>query len=168
MIKASIKTLPFIILAFAIVAGASYFAYYVISNQDVASRLIGGQKDVHGCLIAAGYSWCISEQRCIRQWEESCKALDQSDETTIKLLFAEKYHKSVSKINLIIEKRTEKYVRGGVQFLDDKGASGGGGNFFAAKIDNQWSLVFDGNGSFSCKDLKIYDFPENMQEGCTK
>ena len=33
---------------------------------------IGGDKDEHGCLIAAGYSWCESKQKCLRTWEEGC------------------------------------------------------------------------------------------------
>lgn len=33
---------------------------------------IGGQKDSHGCLIAAGYSWCDALQKCYRPWEENC------------------------------------------------------------------------------------------------
>ncbi|HTY39639.1 MAG TPA: MliC family protein [Candidatus Paceibacterota bacterium] len=36
--------------------------------------IIGGQKDAHGCLGAAGYSWCEARQACIRQWEEYCTA----------------------------------------------------------------------------------------------
>lgn len=35
--------------------------------------LIGGQKDEHGCLAAAGYSWCKSTQKCQRMWEEYCQ-----------------------------------------------------------------------------------------------
>ncbi|MDD5651163.1 MAG: eight-cysteine-cluster domain-containing protein [Candidatus Nanoarchaeia archaeon] len=35
-------------------------------------KLIGGDKDEHGCLIAAGYSWCEVKQQCIRSWEENC------------------------------------------------------------------------------------------------
>lgn len=38
----------------------------------VTPTAIGGQKDEHGCLIAAGYSWCDSKQKCLRTWEESC------------------------------------------------------------------------------------------------
>ena len=34
--------------------------------------LIGGQKDAHGCLIAAGYSWCAAQNKCLRPWEEPC------------------------------------------------------------------------------------------------
>lgn len=37
-------------------------------------KIIGGQKDEHGCLIAAGYSWCEAKQKCLRTWEEKCEA----------------------------------------------------------------------------------------------
>lgn len=37
-------------------------------------QLIGGQRDEHGCLVAAGYSWCDVLQKCIRPWEEKCVA----------------------------------------------------------------------------------------------
>jgi|GEM_PF-5430281 len=41
---------------------------------DKGSRreLIGGEKDEHGCLVAAGYSWCESKKKCLRSWEEDC------------------------------------------------------------------------------------------------
>jgi len=35
-------------------------------------RLIGGDRDEHGCLVAAGYSWCEQKQTCLRIWEEPC------------------------------------------------------------------------------------------------
>lgn len=34
---------------------------------------IGGEKDEHGCLPAAGYQWCPSQQKCMRMWEEYCE-----------------------------------------------------------------------------------------------
>ena len=34
--------------------------------------LIGGEKDSHGCYVAAGYSWCAASSKCIRVWEEYC------------------------------------------------------------------------------------------------
>jgi hypothetical protein len=37
-------------------------------------KLIGGDKDAHGCLPAAGYSWCEVKQKCLRVWEEPCDA----------------------------------------------------------------------------------------------
>jgi hypothetical protein len=36
-------------------------------------QIIGGDRDEHGCLIAAGYRWCPSEQECMRMWEEYCE-----------------------------------------------------------------------------------------------
>jgi len=36
-------------------------------------KLIGGDKDAHGCLPAAGYTWCEVKQKCLRSWEEKCE-----------------------------------------------------------------------------------------------
>ena len=38
------------------------------SNQ----QLIGGDKDEHGCIGSAGYTWCEPKQKCLREWEEPC------------------------------------------------------------------------------------------------
>jgi len=42
------------------------------TNDSNSSGLIGGEKDEHGCVIPAGYSWCESKQKCLRTWEENC------------------------------------------------------------------------------------------------
>ena len=34
--------------------------------------IIGGDKDEHGCIGSAGYTWCESKGRCLREWEEGC------------------------------------------------------------------------------------------------
>ena len=39
-----------------------------------SEKIIGGQKDESGCLIAAGYSWCEAKQKCLRTWEQYCTA----------------------------------------------------------------------------------------------
>lgn len=33
---------------------------------------IGGERDEHGCLPTAGYTWCEAKQKCLRTWEEEC------------------------------------------------------------------------------------------------
>lgn len=38
----------------------------------VNEKPIGGDTDEHGCLPAAGYSWCELKQKCLRLWEEPC------------------------------------------------------------------------------------------------
>ncbi|VVB78140.1 Uncharacterised protein [uncultured archaeon] len=36
-------------------------------------KIIGGDKDPHGCLGPAGYSWNESEKNCVREWENGTK-----------------------------------------------------------------------------------------------
>lgn len=36
--------------------------------------VVGGDKDAHGCVGSAGYSWCAVKNKCLRIWEESCEA----------------------------------------------------------------------------------------------
>lgn len=98
--------------------------------------------------------------------EESLEPLFTTEES-IKELFAGKYNKKVSAVSLDITKETEDYARGSVTFLDE-GPLGIGGIFLATKIDGEWMLVFDGNGSFSCEMLRDYNFPEDMMEGCAE
>jgi len=45
--------------------------------------LIGGETDEHGCLVAAGYSWCEEKQKCLRSWEENCTTEQPSPEASI-------------------------------------------------------------------------------------
>ncbi len=36
-------------------------------------QIIGGDKDEHGCLGSAGYTWCEEKEKCLRVWEEPCE-----------------------------------------------------------------------------------------------
>ncbi|MFZ1536443.1 MAG: hypothetical protein WAT23_03550 [Chromatiaceae bacterium] len=29
----------------------------------------GSDRDAHGCIGSAGYTWCAHEQQCVRSWE---------------------------------------------------------------------------------------------------
>jgi hypothetical protein len=42
-------------------------------------QIVGGDKDEHGCIPSAGYTWCEAKQKCIRQWEENCTQLVGGD-----------------------------------------------------------------------------------------
>ncbi len=48
----------------------------IFHSQKQQEKLIGGDKDSHGCLIAAGYSWCEVKNKCLRVWEEKCEVSD--------------------------------------------------------------------------------------------
>ncbi len=36
------------------------------------SPIVGGDRDAHGCIGSAGYTWCATKNKCLRTWEESC------------------------------------------------------------------------------------------------
>ena len=42
--------------------------------QPAASdeQMVGGDRDEHGCIGSAGYTWCEPKQKCLREWEEPC------------------------------------------------------------------------------------------------
>jgi len=52
------------------------FMSFVLAEQgsidketNGSDNAIGGDKDEHGCLITAGYSWNETEEKCVREWE---------------------------------------------------------------------------------------------------
>ena len=62
------KNTKIFIIALLIVVG---FGFYYWSNKKV-SLIIGGDRDAHGCIGSAGYSWCEAKASCIRSWETYC------------------------------------------------------------------------------------------------
>lgn len=46
-------------------------------------RLIGGEKDEHGCVIPAGDFWCESKQKCLRTGEENCTITVSSSKVNV-------------------------------------------------------------------------------------
>ena len=56
----------------------------VVISDLVDQKPIGGGKDEHGCLVAAGYIWCEAKQECLRVWEDWCEdeTLDIIDSLT--------------------------------------------------------------------------------------
>jgi len=49
----------------------------MLVNPTVASSagqpMAGSDKDIHGCIGSAGYSWCELKSKCLRVWEEKCE-----------------------------------------------------------------------------------------------
>lgn len=69
-----------IIIAVAVVAFGGVFAYQYLTQPKVPANtennqlIVGGDRDAHGCIPSAGYSWCEAKQKCLRTWEEPCQA----------------------------------------------------------------------------------------------
>ena len=41
-------------------------------------NIVGNDKDIHGCIGSAGYTWCQIKNKCLRVWEEKCKIIATS------------------------------------------------------------------------------------------
>lgn len=39
------------------------------ATVEPAPVLVGADRDAHGCIGSAGYSWCAREKACVRPWE---------------------------------------------------------------------------------------------------
>lgn len=44
-----------------------------------AETMVGNDRDSHGCIGSAGYSWCEAKQKCLRPWEEPCESVKTGD-----------------------------------------------------------------------------------------
>jgi hypothetical protein len=148
--------IPIVLVVAIIVSG---FAFYQLKKQQPQQepiptpkpQLIGGQKDDHGCLSGAGYSWCNSKNKCLRVWEEGCPSPD--DANLIKTaLFKKNNWPDDSSLKFVLTENDGNYAKGTVN------GNGGGGYFFAAKQNGDWVIVADGNGIIQCSALT--DFPK--------
>ena len=121
--------------------------------------VVGGDKDEHGCIGSAGYSWCRPLDKCIRIWEEDCYA---TAEDGIKDAFAQKYNKPVADFNINISQQQVGYAVGGVKIgTNDPAAEGG--LFLAVEQGASWIIVFDGNGAVPCQQIETdYEFPKAL------
>ncbi len=51
--------------------GAAIF--FVAISYSPSKDIVGNDIDEYGCIGSAGYSWCESKNKCLRQWEEKCE-----------------------------------------------------------------------------------------------
>jgi hypothetical protein len=47
-----------------------------------STPLVGNDKDAHGCIGSAGYSWCEAKNKCLRTWEEKCGSASTTEAIT--------------------------------------------------------------------------------------
>lgn len=157
-----------IILAVIFLGLVSFTGYFLIKNKTATinqkpiptptAQIVGGDRDVHGCLGSAGYLWCGPKNKCLRIWEEACYTGVGQE---IQYILAAKYNKSVNEVKITITKQDGGYVSGSVLF--GEGGPGEGGIFLARKAGNIWEVVFDGNGNVDCNKMRQeYGFPDTI------
>ncbi len=151
------KQTKIIILVFVIaVLGAVGFV--VFRNNTVPDQIVGGDRDEHGCIGSAGYSWCEQKQKCLRIWEEAC---DSGAQLEVQRILADKYQKVPSEVSVTVIKSDGSHAAGSVMF--GQGGPGEGGMFLAVKTGDKWEVVYDGNGSIDCTKMRQeYQFSDEM------
>jgi hypothetical protein len=55
------------------VIGGILYLLYLSNLKPKEAILVGADRDAHGCIGSAGYSWCEPKQKCLRIWEEKCE-----------------------------------------------------------------------------------------------
>lgn len=79
----------------------------------------------------------------------------------IKTALIKKYGPNASDMEVTVSKIDGEYAKGMVT------EEGGGGMWFAARLNGTWTLVWDGNGIITCDDISPYpEFPANMIPEC--
>jgi len=73
------KIFPLVFSVFVII-GVLLLIKFITKNNQVAQEgktpteeRVGGDKDEHGCIGSAGYTWCKVKEKCLREWEEPCE-----------------------------------------------------------------------------------------------
>ncbi len=67
------KTIIILIIIIALIFIAIFTIPYLYKTPSENDSIIGGDKDEHGCIASAGYTWNKTKQECVREWEETLK-----------------------------------------------------------------------------------------------
>jgi len=95
---------------------------------------------------------------------EKMKEEDTEEEikTELKKLFAVKYNKEIEDVSITISQRKGDYIVGGVKFTGEMA----GGYLLGAKVNGEWKIIFDGNGTIPCSSVDKVDFPSDLVTEC--
>lgn len=73
-----------------IVCGFAYLGITTAINKGKQSaiqqaaptgeQMVGNDRDEHGCIPSAGYTWCEEKQKCLRLFEEPCRSGPSGEE----------------------------------------------------------------------------------------
>jgi hypothetical protein len=77
-------------------------------------------------------------------------------------LFAVKYNRAVEDANITISQRKGDFIVGGIKFAGEIA----GGYLLGAKVNGEWKIIFDGNGTIPCSSVDMVDFPSSLVTEC--
>jgi hypothetical protein len=86
-------------------------------QTETSPTIVGGDRDEHGCIGSAGYTWCEIRGKCLRTWEEKCAIVKEPIESNVSKISCEKsggvwfFDNNVCEINSLSQ--SECVARGG-------------------------------------------------------
>jgi hypothetical protein len=95
----------------------------------------------------------VSESDKTAEINWRCTGAIVPEETTAEYfarIFVEKYPKYADTLTIKINKEDSSGVRGSISFVSGEP----GGMFLATKVNGEWEIVYEGNGSVNCPELK--------------
>ena len=162
--KKNSNTLPLIIIflvILALVGGAYWFGKNAITKEAPEEEM-SSYREVEEKPTQIEETEEIVEEEVIVEEEEIEEESNESIIETLKLLFAQKYERRVEDITVEISQREGDYIVGGVKFAGEIA----GGYVLAAKVNEAWKIIFDGNGNYTCTAVDIVDFPVTLAPEC--
>ena len=94
-----------------VVVSLTIFVYLLLQNNTFIKQedtkqenVLGSDRDKHGCIGSAGYTWSEEENKCVRPWEE------KSEQVTA---VQDKDNKNIAKKKYVVAEKSEYIPSGG-------------------------------------------------------
>jgi len=76
--------------------------------------------------------------------------------------FSKRYNKAIENVEVTVDLEQSGFAKGSIRFKGE----GGGAIWFAAKVNDEWKLVSDGQGPMDCATAENYNMPKDLVPGC--
>lgn len=160
--------LPLVIIFAVIVAligGAYWFGKSNVMKTPPEEQMSDIREPEEIVVVVEDEDVAVEE---IEEVGEPVEEMEEMEETAeevvgiIKELFVDKYEKDISEVAFEIGEREGDYLTGTVKFADEIS----GAYVLAAKVNDEWKIVFDGNGNYTCDAVDTVDFPSSLAPEC--
>lgn len=146
------KNIVIIVLLLILAIGGTYI--YTTRSKTVPPLPIGELEE-------------INDEETIPPTEVSKEEVEEQQESDLDLIkksLVDKHDWDADNILVTVGKNDGVFASGGVR---EKTSEVGGGMWFAAKVDSNWKIVYDGNGTILCENLEDYpDYPVALIPEC--
>jgi hypothetical protein len=109
-----------------------------VVNNNEELDIVGDDRDEHGCIASAGYTWCELKEECLRPWEEECGFIDV-EEFGVKLNVFDGFEVKTSS-------SSEKYLLFGPKIEEEY--------LYTMEVFNKVSPIIDSEGLLNNENIK--------------